>query len=151
MYFNFILSKRVKRRIKCSVICIQDKVELSALFDHSKTPHGCECNKKLASNYRPVSITSVLCRILEKLIRNKIVEYMQSENLLSDLQFGFIKGRSTSLQLLNMSDWTGAIENSNSSDCFYLDYQKTFDTVPHKRLISKLSAYNIDEKIINWI
>ena len=109
-------------------------------------------NKKLASNYRPVSITSVLCRILEKLIRNQIVEYMQSENLLSDLQFGFIKGRSTSLQLLNiMNDWTCAIENSNSSDCIYLDYQKALDTVPHKRLISKLYAYNIDEKIINWI
>ena len=109
-------------------------------------------NKKLAGNYRPVSITSVLCRILEKLIRNQIVEYMQSENLLSDLQFGFIKGRSTSLQLLNiMNDWTYAIENSNSSDCIYLDYQKAFDTVPHKRLISKLYAYNIDEKIINWI
>ena len=41
-------------------------------------------NKKIASNYRPASITSVLCRILEKLIRNQIVEYMQSENLLSD-------------------------------------------------------------------
>ena len=96
--------------------------------------------------------SSVLCRILEKLIRNQIVEYMQSENLLSDLQFGFIKGRSTSLQLLNiMNDWTCAIENSNSSDCIYLDYQKAFDTVPHKRLISKLYAYNIDEKIINWI
>ena len=109
-------------------------------------------NKKLAGNYRPVSITSVLCRILEKLIRNQIVEYMQSENLLSDLQFGFIKGRSTSLQLLNiMNDWTYAIENSNSSDCIYLDYQKAFDTVPHKHLISKLYAYNIDEKIINWI
>ena len=109
-------------------------------------------NKKLASNYRPVSIISVLCRILEKLIHNQIVEYMQSENLLSDLQFGFIKGSSTSLQLLNiMNDWTCAIENSNSSDCIYLDYQKAFDTVPHKRLISKLYAYNIDEKIINWI
>ena len=77
---------------------------------------------------------------------------MQSENLLSDVQFGFIKGWSTSLQLLNiMNDWTGAIKNSNSSDCIYLDYQKAFDTVPHKRLISKLHAYNIDEKIINWI
>ena len=78
---------------------------------------------------------------------------MQSENLLSDLQFSFIKGRSTSLQLLNiMNDWTCAIENSNSSDCNYLDYQKAFDTVPYKRLISKLYAYKyIDEKIINWI
>ena len=50
-----------------------------------------------------------------------------------------------------MNGWTCAIENSHSSDCIYLDYQKAFDTVPHKRLISKLYAYNIDEKIINWI
>ena len=110
-------------------------------------------NKKLASNYRPpVSITSVLCRILEKLIRIQVVEYMKSEILFSDLQFGFIKDRSTSLQLLNtINDWACAIENSNSSDCIYLDYQKAFETVPHKRLISKLYAYNIYEKIINWI
>ena len=50
-----------------------------------------------------------------------------------------------------MNDWTCAIENCNCSDCIYLDYQKAFDTVPHKHLLSKLYAYNIDEKIINWI
>jgi len=109
-------------------------------------------NKKLASNYRPVSITSILCRILETIIRNEIIDFMQTENLISDYQFGFIKGRSTSLQLLNIIyDWTNSIENCNFSDCVYLDYQKAFDTVPHKRLIKKLAAYNIHEKIINWI
>ena len=109
-------------------------------------------NKKLASNYRPVSITSILCRIMETIIRNQIVEYMQYENLFSIFQFGFIKGRSTSLQLLNiMNDWTSSMENCNFNDCIYLDYQKAFDTVPHNRLFSKLHAYNINEKIINWI
>ena len=109
-------------------------------------------NKKLASNYRPVSITSVLCRILEKLVRNQIVEYMQSEKLFSHLHFGFLKGRSTSLQLLNiMNDWTSSIENGTFNDCIYLDYQKAFDTVPHNRLISKLYAYNLDARIIKWI
>ena len=48
-------------------------------------------NKKLASNYMPVSITSVLCIILEKLVRNQIVEYMQYEKLFSHLQFGFFE------------------------------------------------------------
>ena len=109
-------------------------------------------NKKLASNYRPVSITSALCRILEKLVRNQIVEYMQSEKLFSHLQFGFLKGRSTSLQLLNiMNDWTSSIENGTFKDCIYLAYQKAFDTVPHNRLISKLYAYNLDARIIKWI
>ena len=109
-------------------------------------------NQKLSSNYRPVSITSVLCRILEKLVRNQIAEYMQSKKLFSHLQFGFLKGWSTSLQLLNiMNDWTSSIENGTFNDCIYLDYQKAFDTVPHNRLISKLYVYNLDAKIIKWI
>ena len=106
-------------------------------------------NKKLASNYRPVSITSVLCQILEKLVRNQIVEYMQSEKLFSHLQFGFLKRRSTIRQLLNiMNDWTSSIENGNFNYCISLDYQKAFDTVPHNRLISKLYAYNLDARIL---
>ena len=64
----------------------------------------------------------------------------------------FLKGRSTSLQLLNiMNDWTSSIENGTFNDCIYLDYQKAFDTVPHNRLISKLYAYNLDARIIKWI
>ena len=107
-------------------------------------------NKKLSSNYRPVSIISVLCRVLETLVRNQIVEYMHSEKLFSHLQFGFLKGKSTSLQLLNIiNDWASSIGNGNFNDCIYLDYQKAFDTVPHNWLISKLYAYNFDARIIN--
>ena len=69
-------------------------------------------NRKLASNYRPVSITSIVCRVLETIIRNSMVEFMVSNNLLSDYQFGFVKGRSTTLQLLNvLNDWTNSLEN----------------------------------------
>ena len=50
-------------------------------------------DKKLASNYRPVSLTSVLCKTMEKLIRKKIVNHMKNNNLFSDKQFGFISGR----------------------------------------------------------
>lgn len=109
-------------------------------------------DKKLASNYRPVSITSIVCRILEKIIRNYMVEYLTNESLISIFQFGFIKGRSTSLQLLNiLNDWTNSMEKKYYTDCIYLDYQKAFDTVPHRRLIDKLKSYNFDIKIINWI
>ena len=64
-------------------------------------------NRKLASNYRPMSITSIVCRVLERIIRNFIVEFLVSNNLLSDFQFGIVKGRSTTLQLLNvLNGWT---------------------------------------------
>ena len=82
-------------------------------------------NKKLASNYRPVSITSVSCRILEKLIRNQIVQYMQSKKLLSDLQFGFMKGKSKSLQLLNiMKDWNAPLKIVTPANVFILIIRK---------------------------
>ena len=63
-------------------------------------------NKKIASNYRPVSITSILCRTLEKIIRDSMASFLMENYLISNYQFGFIKGRSTILQLLNMlNDW----------------------------------------------
>ena len=69
--------------------------------------------------------------------------------MFSHLQFEFLKGRSTSLQLRNiMNDWTNSIENEIFKGCIYLDYQKALDTVPHNRLISKLYSYNLDARII---
>ena len=53
-------------------------------------------------NYRPVSLTSVCCKILEQLIRDHMMEYLLGNGLISDKQYGFISGRSTSLQLLHM-------------------------------------------------
>ena len=76
---------------------------------------------------------------------------MSEYSLLSEFQFGFVKGRSTSLQLLKiLNDWTESIENGKFSDCIYLDYRKAFDTVPHQRLLSKMKSYNINSNIIEW-
>ena len=96
--------------------------------------------KKVASNYRPGSITSIVCRTMEKILRDSMASFLMENNLLSNYQFGFIKGRSTALQLLNvLNDCTQAIESKNFTDCIYMDYQKAFDKVPHNRLISKLT------------
>ena len=106
-------------------------------------------NRKLASNYRPVSI---VCRVLETIIRNFMVEFLVSNNLLSDFQFGFVKGRSTTLQLLNvLNNWTNSLGNKFTTNCIYLDYQKVFDSVPHKRLISKLRSYRFNPDIISRV
>ena len=54
--------------------------------------------------------------------------------------------------LLNViNDWTNSLENKFTTDCIYLDYQKAFDSVPHKRLISKLQSYKFNPVIISWI
>jgi hypothetical protein len=61
-------------------------------------------DKKLASNYRPVSLTSILCKLLEKLIRKRIIKHMDKFNLFSEKQFRFMGGRSTLLHLLKVLD-----------------------------------------------
>ena len=64
----------------------------------------------------------------------------------------FIRGRSTTLQLLTVLEkWTKEIDEGNEIDCIYLDFMKAFDKVPHKCLLSKLKSYNIDESVLEWI
>jgi hypothetical protein len=80
------------------------------------------------------------------------MSYFLNNKLFSNKQYGFIKGRSTALQLLNMLDkWTKYLEEGGQIDAIYTDFEKAFDKVPHKRLISKLKSYGIDAKIVGWI
>ena len=104
-------------------------------------------------NYRPVSLTSVCCKILEQLIRDHIMmEYLLGNDLISDKQYGFISGRSTSLQPLHMLDkWTDYLEYGGQIDVLYSDFEKAFGKVPHIRLISKLYSYLINKTIVKWI
>ena len=97
---------------------------------------------------------SVICKTMEKLVRQRITKYMDSNNLFSNRQFGFISGRSTSLQLLNdyvLDQWTEALDNNETIDAIYMDFMKAFDKVPHKRLIHKLRSYGISEQSCTWV
>ena len=109
-------------------------------------------SKKSAGNYRPVSLTSVVCKVLETIIRDQIMKHLQDNNLLSDQQYGFRGHRSTTLQLLRvMETWTQFIDEGAPFDTIYLDFKKAFDTVPHERLKNKLKAYGINNTIVTWI
>jgi len=55
-------------------------------------------------NYRPISLTSIVCKVMEKLVRNKLEVYLKCNKMITDKQFGFVKGRSTVLQLLKVLD-----------------------------------------------
>lgn len=113
---------------------------------HKKGP------KHNVSNYRPISLTSILCKIMEKLIRDSIMDHMEENRLFTKHQHGFRKGKSCVTQLIEvMERWTEDLDNKRPVDVIYLDFQKAFDTVPHKRLIHKLKAYGIKGKILCWI
>ena len=98
-------------------------------------------SKANPGNYHPISLTSIICKLLEAIIRDAIVTHMSVNNLFCDQQHGFVPGRSCITQLLTTFEiWTQAVENGNPVDAIYLDFQKTFDSVPHHRLIRKLAA-----------
>ena len=91
-------------------------------------------SKSNINNYRPVSLTSVVCKVLESIPVDKIMEYFKSNNLLSNNQFGFIKGLSVNIQLINLLDkWTKHLDNNDNKgiDVIYTDFEKAFDKVPH--------------------
>jgi len=108
--------------------------------------------QNLASNYRPVSLTSIFGKVLESIIKDHILNHLSSNNLLSPYQFGFIPGRSCSTQLLLMPNYlTRHLDNGYSVDVIYLDFQKAFDTVSHQHLLNKLTSFGIHGNVLKWI
>jgi hypothetical protein len=109
-------------------------------------------NSNELTNYRPISLTCSSCRIFEKIIANKLINFLSKNNLISEKQFGFIKKRSTTTQLISLSeDWHRALKNKQNIDCIYLDIQKAFDSVPHDLLLYKIHKIGIRGKLYNWI
>ena len=95
-------------------------------------------------NYRPISLTNVYCKTSERLVRSKIMSYLESENLLSLCQSGFKSGLSTLTQLINAQALI--VDNINQLKCVngvYTDLSKAFDTITHSKLLLKLRAYGI--------
>ena len=104
------------------------------------------------ANYRPVSLTSHLAKIFEKIVRKKMVEYLEHNNLLNDSQHGFRRGRSCLTQLLTHYDTLMTyLEKGHNVDTVYLDFSKAFDKVDHSIIIRKLQSLGIGGKLIKWI
>ena len=103
-------------------------------------------------NYRPVSLTSVVCKTMERLVTKHISDYLEEHSLLSDHQFGFRSGRSTTDQLLLVYERVSElVDNGEIVDVIYFDYSKVFDIVNHVILLTKLRGIGIDGKILAWI
>ena len=109
-------------------------------------------NRSDPGNYRPVSLTSIVCKIMESIIKDRVVEHLQKFSLLNDSQHGFMKGKSCLTNLLEyLENVTKTLDGGDPLDVIYLDFAKAFDKVPHKRLILKLEAHGISGNISKWI
>ena len=105
-----------------------------------------------SSNYRPVSLTSQVCKVLETIVRKHIIEHLTRNNILSDKQHGFREGRSCLTNLLEtLETWTEILDDKDGVDVAYLDFRKAFDLVSHRHLIYKMSKYGIKQQVLNWV
>ncbi|CAM5086896.1 unnamed protein product [Natator depressus] len=103
-------------------------------------------------SYRPVSLISVPGKLVETIVKNKIVRHIEEHKLLRKSQHGFCKGRSCLTNLLEFFEGdTKHVDKGDSLDTVYLDFQKAFDNVPHQRLLRKLSCHGVRGKILSWI
>ena len=90
---------------------------------------------------QPISLTSIACKFMESFIRDSMLNYLKANDILSNEQFGFLRRRSTVLQLFKVVDkWTEILDKGGVIDVIYCDFQKAFDTVPHKGQIENVST-----------
>jgi len=104
------------------------------------------------SNYRPISLTSVPCKLLEHIICRHIMNFLDSHNVLTNLNHGFRSGYSTETQLITTThDLLRSYDQGRQLDMAILDFSKAFDTVPHEHLLHKLSHYGITGTLHQWL
>ena len=96
---------------------MEKKANVTAIFKKGE--------KSKAENYRTISLTSVPGKLMERLVKNAIIEHITTNNLFSEAQHGFLKGKSCVTQLLEyLEDITEAMDNGNDVDVIYLDFYR---------------------------
>ena len=107
-------------------------------------------SRKSPSNYSPVSLTCVVCKIMESIIRDKIMTHMTDNAMFSKAQHGFRPGRSCVTQLLEVIEsWTRILVTGGKVDAIY--FAKAFDTVPRESLLLECFAHGIQGCTLAWI
>ena len=143
---SYILAKLFNNCLKES--CFSDCWKVSSVVPVFKNVG----ERSTAENYRPVSLLSVVSKVFEKLVNNRIVDHPEKCGLFSDFQYGFRSSRSTADLLTVVSDRIArAFNRSGAIRAVALDISKAFDRVWHAGLINKLKSYGISGQIFGLI
>ncbi|KAG8276518.1 hypothetical protein J6590_108834 [Homalodisca vitripennis] len=130
-------------------------------FQSGRFPHQLKLSKVIpifkqgdqseASNYRPISQISTFSKVIEKIVLNRLLNYMTYNNLLTDQQHGFTKNKSTSTALISFIEYViDQIEAKNTTTAIFLDLSKAFDTLDHEQLLTKLNTMGVRGTEAEW-
>ena len=109
-------------------------------------------DKSTASNYRPVSLTSICSKVMEHILHSNIMDHLEEHNILTDAQHGFRCKRSCETQLIaTIQELARGLSEGKQLDVILLDFAKAFDKVPHQRLLYKLNYYGVRGQTLSWI
>ena len=143
---------RVQRESIAFNLSIQDGIVPREWTNFNIIPIFKKGSRCKSESYRPVSLTSVICKLLESLLRDHMVDFLTRHSLINQTQHVFLKGRSCLTNLLDfmehISKWA---DDGSPVDVIYLDFQKAFEKVSHQRLLIKLKSHGMGESVVNWV
>merc|ERR1711972_584068 len=109
-------------------------------------------SRQKPEQYRPVSLTSHVMKVFERVIKTKIIEHLKKNEKINEGQHGFVPGRSTQIQLLcHYNDIYEALTEGERMNTVFLDFAKAFDKVDNNILLEKVKKHGIGGKIGRWI
>ena len=107
---------------------------------------------RVKSNYRPISLTSVVCKLMERIIVVEMANHIQMNCALNSSQHGFLRGHSCVTQLLEfVTDITHILNDGLCADVIFFDLSKAFDKVPHQRLLTKVASFGISGDLLSLL
>ena len=106
-----------------------------------------------ADNYRPVSLTSLVCKTMETIIKDCMLEHLMFQSLITPYQHDFYLNDQPYISALVSTyfNWISSYAESKHTHCIYFDLSKAFDSVCYRKLIHKLSYYSLHPLCLNWI
>lgn len=144
-YSSIILTKIYQQSLDHGVLPIEFKIGKVVPFFKSGNRHS-------PLNYRPISLTSIPCKLIEHILFSNLVKFLESNSYFSLSQHGFRKTYSCETQLALFTHKLHTfLDQSTFADCIFIDFSKAFDKVCHKLLLFKLHQLNLDSKLLSWL
>jgi len=132
-------------------LSFQNSVFPSPLKLAKVTPIYKSGDRLLTTNYRPISILNTFSKLLEKIVHNRLTVFLNNNNIINPLQFGFRAEHSTIHPLILLVDKiTKSFEEKKHSIAIFCDLSKAFDCVNHSLLLNKLRQAGVGGVAIDW-